>query len=243
MGMPVIYLITNRINGKRYIGLTQYSSKQRFAAHRRNAGYGLKTSLYAAIRKYGIENFDLQDVACCLSVDTSVSVERDIIKAERPEYNQTNGGEFTVGKRVPRDVVDRIIAANTGKKRTAAQNAEMSRIKKAAYADPVFRKKIGDTWKIARSKVDRAKQRAAASKASKGRIWSAESRAKLSASSRLREERNKIQVECTTLSTVFDSFTEAAELLGLSSGNVCRVARDGGTLASLKFKICAEQRT
>lgn len=55
-----IYKITNKINGKSYIGQTT-NYQRRFREHR-NKGYGEEPSklLYKAFDKYGIDNFDFE---------------------------------------------------------------------------------------------------------------------------------------------------------------------------------------
>lgn len=53
-----IYCITNKVNGKKYIGQTRTSVKQRWKGHKSSVKQG-KTALYRAMRKYGIENFDI----------------------------------------------------------------------------------------------------------------------------------------------------------------------------------------
>lgn len=57
-----IYLITNKINGKEYVGMPGQGYMNRFKDHiacSRNADK-YKTVLYNAIRKYGEENFSVK---------------------------------------------------------------------------------------------------------------------------------------------------------------------------------------
>lgn len=58
-----IYKITNLINGKIYIGQTTYSLKARFTCHKHHiAGKSLMTD---AIKKYGRENFTIEEIEVC----------------------------------------------------------------------------------------------------------------------------------------------------------------------------------
>ena len=59
--MAYIYQITNKINNKIYIGKTEFSIEKRFKEHCRDAfrERNEKRPLYAAIRKYGVENFEI----------------------------------------------------------------------------------------------------------------------------------------------------------------------------------------
>ena len=93
--MAKIYLITNQINGKQYVGQTSFSLQQRFKTHYYDA---LKETakhrpLYSAIRKYGIDNFTIS-----LIEETDFPNEREqywIKKLQTYEtgYNATLGGE------------------------------------------------------------------------------------------------------------------------------------------------------
>ena len=57
--MNEVYLITNRVNGKRYVGITSRGYQERFKEHIHDALNGSKTILHNAIRKYGQDNFDI----------------------------------------------------------------------------------------------------------------------------------------------------------------------------------------
>ena len=57
--MNEVYLITNRVNGKRYVGITCRGYQERFKEHIHEALNGSTTILHNAIRKYGVDNFDL----------------------------------------------------------------------------------------------------------------------------------------------------------------------------------------
>lgn len=178
-----VYLAVNGVNGKRYVGVTRFSVAKRWGEHRTRAKMGIKSRFYSAIRKHGVEQFTVGAVASCLSIEAASEVERSIIKQLAPEYNQTNGGEITAGRRVAPEVVARIAAANRGKKRTPEANARNSEAKKQQIRDnPEYRAKIMAAIERASASVDREKQRAAASASSRGRCMSDEARSKLSAS-------------------------------------------------------------
>ena len=62
-----IYKITNKINGKSYIGKTTFSIQKRFQEHLNDSlkERNEKRPLYDAIRKYGKENFFISLVEEC----------------------------------------------------------------------------------------------------------------------------------------------------------------------------------
>jgi hypothetical protein len=59
-----IYVITNRVNGKQYIGLTIGNLEDRLKQHHAAARKGRKAPLPNAIRKYGEGAFDVELVRC-----------------------------------------------------------------------------------------------------------------------------------------------------------------------------------
>lgn len=55
-----VYLISNLVNGKQYIGITKNTARRRFLGHLRLARSGYENPLHSAIRKYGEEYFYLE---------------------------------------------------------------------------------------------------------------------------------------------------------------------------------------
>lgn len=60
-----IYLIENKINGKKYVGKTVYSLEKRFSEHIDDARKHPNRPLYRAINKYGKDNFEIKELECC----------------------------------------------------------------------------------------------------------------------------------------------------------------------------------
>lgn len=249
MQAAIVYLATNIINGKTYVGVTRFTPEKRWARHIYTSSTIPKTYFHRAIAKYGPENFKVVPIASVLNITDASAVEQEVIKTFQPGCNQTNGGEFTVGKRVSREVVDRIIVKNTGKKRTPEMNAANSARKKAEYADNPEKLATATTQLAkAREKVDEKKRIAATSGSSRNRVWSDESRKKLSGScmgrkypdeviERMARSKDK-PVICTTLNMAFDSVSDAAEFCGLSVSGVSMVCRGERKSANgLHFKF------
>lgn len=95
--MSFIYLITNKINGKRYVGQTSKTVEERFRDHIENC-YTTQNNnrpLYKAIKKYGVSNFMIETLEECSS---SIVNEREIYWIKKlgtfsKEYNATLGGD------------------------------------------------------------------------------------------------------------------------------------------------------
>ena len=107
--MGYIYKITNKINGKCYIGKTERTVQIRWSEHSRPSRLKLKLPLYRAFLKYGIENFSVQEIEEC---DNSILDEREIywidyFNTYRKGYNCTEGGEG--GKKTYKEDIDDII--------------------------------------------------------------------------------------------------------------------------------------
>lgn len=95
--MAYIYKITNKINNKIYIGKTLKSIEERFKEHcsdYKRRDYE-KRPLYSAMKKYGIENFKVEQVEECSS---DIINEREKYWIEyygsfKNGYNATIGGD------------------------------------------------------------------------------------------------------------------------------------------------------
>lgn len=95
--MSYIYVITNDINGKQYVGKTNTSIQQRFRTHYKDSKRRVAENrpLYRAINKYGISNFSIQQLEECSEEEAS---DREIYWIEKlgtyyNGYNATFGGD------------------------------------------------------------------------------------------------------------------------------------------------------
>jgi len=92
-----IYKITNKVNGKSYIGQTRNSVEFRWRQHKNNkSGY----ALHYAIRKYGADNFEVETLEEC---DVSKLDEREIYYIDKYNtftngYNLNKGGDCMPNK-------------------------------------------------------------------------------------------------------------------------------------------------
>lgn len=95
-----IYKITNKIDGKIYIGKSQEGYEQRFKEHVNNAlnGSDKCPKLYNAMRKYGVKNFvcekiDTRETPSDLCLCEKYWIEK--LDAQNPSigYNIANGGD------------------------------------------------------------------------------------------------------------------------------------------------------
>lgn len=104
-----VYQITNLVNGKNYIGITNNLYK-RWNEHKRVREEGQKEydkPLYKAFRKYGIDNFEFKELFNSLELEEAEEKEIELIKeldtlSHDQGYNITTGGRYgskAVGER------------------------------------------------------------------------------------------------------------------------------------------------
>lgn len=117
-----LYSITNLINGKVYYGKTKKPVDKRFASHCRSAGKGNKAALKRAIRKYGAQNFIVQNLGYCLSNEAASQEEKRLIsvakKANKKLYNMTDGGDGLTGYRCTAAHKEKLRQAMLGRQMT-----------------------------------------------------------------------------------------------------------------------------
>lgn len=93
--MNLVYAITNKINGKRYVGRTTQSLKKRWSQHVARFACGDRDhNLYLAMKKHGIENFTISPICCVLKGNDFSEMETMFIK----EYDTIKNGYNMVMK-------------------------------------------------------------------------------------------------------------------------------------------------
>ena len=94
--MAFIYVITNDVNGKQYVGKTGNSIEQRFKEHIKDSKKRRceKRPLYVAMNKYGIEHFFIELLEECSAEDSS---EREIYWIKTLNTYGHNGYNATLG--------------------------------------------------------------------------------------------------------------------------------------------------
>ncbi|WP_154990402.1 GIY-YIG nuclease family protein [Priestia megaterium] len=99
----LIYLCTNLINGKKYIGKTIQGFNNRIAQHKYRSTTKENSILYNSIRKHGWDNFKWEVLEYAYSNEELSEQEKKYIKEyntffkNKNGYNMTYGGEGTTG--------------------------------------------------------------------------------------------------------------------------------------------------
>jgi len=147
----IIYKITNKINGKQYIGQSIFTLEKRWSEHLRSYRNGKTQYLYKAMRKHGAENFEIEQVMRCVS-------EKDLNEKEAfcvriygtfaPNgYNCTTGGNQY---RLDEESKKKIGAKKKGKKLSPEHAASLRELAQRSMNDPVMKMKFlianGSKW-------------------------------------------------------------------------------------------------
>lgn len=173
-----IYLITNTVTGKAYVGKSKDVAR-RWGSHWYQAFGSDKsqTHLHRAMRKYGKDSWEFEVLE-----QTSDMIPREIfwiakLGTQFGGYNMTGGGEGgTLGRPMPEETRHKISQSNTGKVRSEEARAKNAAAKKGKPLSRSHREKIGSSNKGGRrSEETKAKM----SEAMSGKKFSEEHKAKL----------------------------------------------------------------
>ena len=134
----VVYVHINKMNGKRYYGITSQRPEQRW----KNGGGYKKQILGRAINKYGWDGFDHIIVARGLTEDEAKWLEIKMIAAhntnnKRYGYNVTDGGDGTKGVSMSEEARRKLSALYKGK----------PSVRKGIHLSEETRRKISESHK------------------------------------------------------------------------------------------------
>lgn len=161
--MSYIYLVTNRINGKQYVGQHHYDGEGIDNSYK-----GSGVLLRQAYKKYGVENFTIEVIEYCsdASLDYLEVKYISVYNTKIPNgYNLTDGGGGCVGKKYTDEQIENMrIAQNkpelkakkrelmTGRVKSEDTKKKMSDKAKERYKNPEKRKEITEHLNRIRSK-------------------------------------------------------------------------------------------
>jgi group I intron endonuclease len=210
----LVYSITNKVNGKQYIGITKRSVGERWNGHLTKSKRGSSMAIHAAIRKYGASSFFVEQIASARTWDdllaTEVAAIIDRGTSVPNGYNVSPGGRGNAGY---------IASPETRAKISIAVRASLTPERCAAISARQLGRKMPESFapKIRaanKGKVRTVEQRARVSAgrigmkfteghrrniglASKGHVTSDETKEKLRAALRIvgREMRGKLTAE------------------------------------------------
>ena len=207
--MYTVYQHKNKINGKVYIGITMQEPEQRW---RHGEGYKSSPHFYAAIQKYGWENFEHNILFQNLTREEACIKEQELIAEYNSMnrnfgYNSTSGGENFIVSEEGREKLSK------AKKR-----------KKNGLGHPCSeekKKKISEAQK-GRKLTEEHKQKL--SEAAKKRHTPCSEQAR----ENIRKASHKRKIYCEELDTIFESVQECARQIGASPSNISKLCNGRG---------------
>lgn len=139
----LVYAYRNRITGKVYIGKTTLPLVERHKHHLKRVRQGSQTHFHNALRKYGVDGFELFQLAGASSVEELNALEQRYIQEFRAHerergYNGTLGG--TGGVPI-QDVRDKIGISKLGQKHSEETRKKLREARKKHPGSPAKGKK------------------------------------------------------------------------------------------------------
>ncbi len=183
-----IYLITNRANGKRYVGQTIKSARARLSEHVATALRGEGQTIGAAIRKHGAACFRIFCIETCETKERADALETRWIRVCGSRstlgrgYNLTDGGEGTPGMIRPpvsQETREKMSKAHKGKPFSDAHKQKLSESLRGRPIG-VAQRELLSRIHMGHRLPDSPEIRAKISKALRGRVFSQAHRENLS---------------------------------------------------------------
>lgn len=203
-----VYVHENKINGKKYVGLTKQNPKNRWGTN----GINYKKScphFWNAIQKYGWDNFTHEVVASGLTKEEAAQMQIDLISKYKTQdkqygYNVLAGG---TAPELPEEVRQKMSKAMMGNKNGLGKQCS-----------PQKAKKIGDAQRGKKFSEQR-KQKLRKPK-SVSRPCSDEKRQHI-----IDAKKDKKAIRCVDTNMVFDSIHECSRQMNLPATAICAVLR------------------
>lgn len=216
-----VYIHINKINNKKYVGITKTSLKKRWGKNGSEYTRDDRTAFCNAIKKYGWENFEHVIFADNISKERACALEIILIETLRTRdrrygYNIQRGGQL----------------GNTGVTFSEESRRKMSEAKKGKKLTEEHKKHISEGCKGHKPAIFPEESRNKLRQANMGKKLSDETKIKISEkltgiirSEETREKMrknhaNKHSVFCPQLNECFSTMTEAYEKYGIPRGNI-----------------------
>lgn len=207
--MYTVYQHRNKINGKVYIGITMQTPEQRW---RHGEGYKSSPHFYAAIQKYGWNNFEHNILFQNLTKEEACKKEQELIAKYNSMnreygYNSMSGGDiFVMNEETKQKISQSLMGNKNGLGHPCSEEKK---------------KKISEAQK-GRRLTEEHKQKL--SEAAKKRHTLCSEQAK----ENIQKASHKKPVYCEELNKVFESVQECSRQLGIPATNISKLCNGRG---------------
>jgi len=152
-----VYIVTNSVNGKQYVGITNSLAK-RWNKHKNAKGSA--PALHAAIQKHGLEKFVFTHYADAFDSESAKMIERMLIVEHNTlspnGYNLTSGGDGTFHP--SQEVRQKMSVSHMGKTQTEETKKKRSDALKKAHAEGRHTGTKGKTFSLSETAKEKIKQ-------------------------------------------------------------------------------------
>ena len=210
----IVYIHTNKLNGKKYVGITSQTPNERW---RNGNGYKGSTYFYNAIQKYGWNNFEHEIYKSNLSKEKACDLEVRLIaelKTNNEEfgYNLDSGGSCGKHSEFTKNKLKQMFTGRTFSNETIENMKRAAKIRGGHLCTNETKQKI--------------------SKSKLGHPVSEDTKEKL------RKAFSK-PILCIETGKIFSSITEAANSINLSKASISSVINGRNkTAGGYHWKLC-----
>lgn len=220
-----VYCHTNKINGKRYVGITSQKPEQRW---RNGNGYRNNEYFFRAIEKYGWHNFSHEILYTGLSKCDAEQIEVRLIE-EWETFRNANGYNIELGgnatKTVPESTRCKISQALIGHKCSKITRSKISKANKGKPSHMKGKKLTAEQIeKLRLANIGRIPW-------NKGRAWTDEEKTKC----------NGKAVVCVETKMIYRTAHEANRLTGIDFSSICKCCKGTVKTAGGYHWVSAEE--
>ena len=143
-----LYIITSQTSGKQYVGITGLSIHRRWKDHIDSAREGRKYAICGAIRKYGVEDFKIEEKEQTQDQDEISQLEKEYIQNLNTlipnGYNMIEGGLYEVSwtEKMLANQSEMSTKNNLERYKDDSAREKSREIANEQWRNPVFRKKM-----------------------------------------------------------------------------------------------------
>ncbi|EPY6472255.1 NUMOD3 domain-containing DNA-binding protein [Clostridium sporogenes] len=230
-----VYMHTNKINGKKYIGITSQKAENRWAK-----GEGYKYQLfYRAIKKYGWNNFIHEILKTELTEEQAKAEEIKLISLygttnKEKGYNVGLGGEGMFGNKFTETIKRKISNSHKGKEmptKTKETLREVNKGNKYCLGKKVpkeVKNKISKSLKgnknsLGVNHTEETKKKM--SEKAKGRKHTEETKKKISNSRKGDRNYNSRKIICLNTNEIFNTIIDCANTYEINKNTLCNWLR------------------
>lgn len=220
-----VYCHTNKINGKKYIGITSQKPEYRW---KNGEGYRNNIYFYRAIKKDGWHNFTHEILYANLKKEDAEKLEIRLIEEYQTRFNQKgynieSGGN--VKKDIPLETRKRISEKKKGFKHSDETKKKISQSKKGKESPLRGKKMSKEAIRI--NSISHIGQKVW----NKGRPWTDEEKAKCGGKA----------VMCVELNKIYRTAHEAGKDLNLDFSSICKCVKGKAKTVGGYHWISAEE--